>query len=275
MERRALFDLHLHTTASDGKLSPRELVRAGRSSGLKALAVTDHDTVDGIAEAEEEAKAIGIELVPGIEVSANFGDAAVHVLGLFIHYREPWLERFFEEAKRRRIDRVHQIVGKLARLGLSIDPAEVFARSSHGTVGRPHVAEVLVARGVAASMSDAFNRYLGQGCPAFVGYEKVTLRDAVDLIRRAGGVASLAHPVLLGDDSLIPSMLSDRLQALEVFHKDHTPEKSREYSELAARLGLLASGGSDFHRPEEGALPRLGCPELTEEAFEKLRASAA
>jgi hypothetical protein len=107
-----------------------------------------------------------------------------------------------------------------------------------------------------------------------VGYEKVTLRDAVDLIRRAGGVASLAHPVLLGDDSLIPSMVSDRLQALEVFHKDHTPEKAREYQELAARLGLLASGGSDFHRAEDGAPPRLGCPELTEEAFEKLRASA-
>jgi predicted metal-dependent phosphoesterase TrpH len=275
MERRALFDLHLHTTASDGKLSPRELVRAARSSGLKALAVTDHDTVDGIAEAEQEAKEIGIELVPGIEVSANFGDAAVHVLGLFIHYRERWLERFFEDAKRRRIDRVHQIVGKLARLGISIDPAEVFARSSHGTVGRPHVAEVLVGRGVAASMSDAFKRFLGQGCPAFVGYEKVTLRDAVDLIRQAGGVASLAHPVLLGDDSLIPSMVSDRLQALEVFHKDHTPEKAQEYGELAARLGLLASGGSDFHGAEEGAPPCLGCPELTEEAFEKLRASAA
>lgn len=275
MERRALFDLHLHTTASDGTLSPRELVRAARSSGLKALAVTDHDTVDGIPEAEQEAAESGIELVPGIEVSANYGDASVHVLGLFIRYREPWLQRFLEDARRRRIDRVHQIVGKLARLGISIDPEEVFSRSRHGTVGRPHVAEVLVARGAAQSMSDAFSRYLGQDCPAYVGYDKVTLRDAVGLIRGAGGVASLAHPVLLGDDSLIPAMVSDRLQALEVFHRDHTPEKAREYGELAARLGLLTSGGSDFHRTEDGAPPCLGCPELTEEAFERLRSSAA
>ena len=274
METRALYDLHLHTTASDGKLTPRELVRAARFSGLRAFAVTDHDTVEGIPEAMEEAAALGIELIPGVEVSANFGDAPVHVLGLFIEYREPWLAKFFSEASRRRIERVHEMVRKLVRLGVEIDAEAVFARSSHGTVGRPHVAEVLVARGVVLTMSEAFERYLGQDGPAYVGYEKVTLRDAVDLIRRAGGVASLAHPVLLGDDSLIPRMVEDDLQAIEVFHKDHTPEKAAEYDALASSLGLLQSGGSDFHRSENGEPPRLGCPELTEEAFERLRASA-
>lgn len=274
MQRAALYDLHLHTTASDGRLTPRELVRAAKSSGLEAFAVTDHDTVDGIPEAIQEASALEIELVPGVEVSANFGRASVHVLGLFIEYREPRLEHFFAEARDRRVDRIHQITNKLARLGISISPESVFSRSTHGTVGRPHVAEELVARGVVSSLKEAFDRYLGQDCPAYVGYDKVTLRDAVELIRGAGGVASLAHPVLLGDDSLIPRMVPERLQALEVFHRDHTPEKAAEYGVMAAELGLLASGGSDFHQPEDGESPRLGCLDLTVEAFERLRASA-
>jgi predicted metal-dependent phosphoesterase TrpH len=222
----------------------------------------------------DEAAALGIELIPGVEVSANFGDAPVHVLGLFIEYREPWLAKFFSEASHRRVDRVHEMVRKLVGLGVEIDAEAVFACSSHGTVGRPHVAEVLVARGVVRTMSEAFERYLGQDGPAYVGYEKVTLRDAVELIRRAGGVASLAHPVLLGDDRLIPRMVEDDLQAIEVFHKDHTPEKAAEYDALASSLGLLQSGGSDFHRSENGEPPQLGCPELTEEAFERLRATA-
>jgi hypothetical protein len=274
MESRALYDLHLHTTASDGTLSPRELVRAAKSSGLSAFAVTDHDTVEGIPEAMEEAAVLGIELVPGVEVSANFETAAVHVLGLFIEHREPWLAKFFAEARERRIERVREMVRKLGRLGIGIEAEAVFARSSHGTVGRPHVAEVLVAHGVVRTMSEAFELYLGQDCPAYVGYEKVTLRDAVELIRRAGGVASLAHPVLLRDDRLIPRMVEDDLQAIEVFHKDHTPEKATEYGALASELGLLQTGGSDFHRSENGEPPRLGCPELREEAFERLRATA-
>src|SRR3990170_3630379 len=130
METRALYDLHLHTTAADGKLAPRELVRAAKSSGLRAFAVTDHDTVEGIPEAKKEADALGIELVPGVEVSANFGDAPVHALGLFIEYREPWLAKFFAEAGKRRIERVHEIVRKLARLGIEIEAEAVFAGSS-------------------------------------------------------------------------------------------------------------------------------------------------
>ncbi len=274
MDSEARYDLHLHTTASDGKLAPRELVRAAKSSGLRAFAVTDHDTVDGIPEAMDEARALQIELVPGVEVSANFGTASIHVLGLFIDYRESWLAKFFSEASERRVERVHEMVRKLGRLGIHLDARAIFARSTHGTVGRPHVAEELVAQGVVTTMTEAFDRYLGQDCAAYVGYEKVTLKDAVDLIRRAGGVASLAHPLHLGDDSLIPRMVDSRLEAIEVFHKDHTPEKAAEYASLAESLGLLQTGGSDFHRSENGELPRLGCPGLTEEAFEKVREKA-
>jgi predicted metal-dependent phosphoesterase TrpH len=166
------------------------------------------------------------------------------------------------------------MVRKLGGLGIRIDARSVFARSTHGTVGRPHVAEELVAQGVVKNLTEAFERFLGQGCPAYVGYERVTLRDAVDLIRGAGGVASLAHPVCLEDDSVIPQMVEDRLQAIEVFHSDHTIEKAADYARLAERLGLLQTGGSDFHQSENGEIPRLGCPELTEEAFERIRACA-
>jgi predicted metal-dependent phosphoesterase TrpH len=274
MRTEALYDLHLHTTASDGKLSPRELVRAAKASGLRAFAVTDHDTVAGIPEAMEEARSLGIDVIPGVEVSANFGAASIHVLGLFIDPRDASLLKFFAEAGERRIERIHEMVRKLGRLGIRIDARAVFLRSTHGTVGRPHVAEELVEQGVVKTLKEAFEKFLAQGRPAYVGYEKVTLRDAVDLIRGAGGVASLAHPVCLDDDSLIPGMVGDRLQALEVFHRDHTPEKAAEYVRLAESLGLLQSGGSDFHQSENGEPPRLGCPELTEEAFERLRASA-
>lgn len=268
---QGLYDLHAHSTASDGTLSPTELVGMAHAHGLRALALTDHDTVAGVPEALAEAEALGIELVPGVEVSANFGKVPIHVLGLFVEHREPWLVEFFEEASRRRIDRVHEMVGKLGKLGIDITPEEVFARSSHGTVGRPHVAEVLLERGVVTTLKEAFTEYLAEDGPAYVGYDKVSFEDAVDLIQRAGGLASLAHPYVLENDDLIPEMTS--LPALEVYHKDHSPEQVAGYEALASELGLLATGGSDFHRPS-GEMPELGCARLDEEAFERLRAAA-
>jgi len=270
---QGLYDLHAHTTASDGTLSPAELVRLAKNLGLRALAVTDHDTVDGVAEAMAEADALGIELVPGVEISANFGEVPVHVLGLFVEYREPGLLEFFAEARDRRVDRVHQMVGKLAKLGIDIEPESVFARSSHGTIGRPHVAEVLLERGVVSRLQEAFDRFLAEDGPAYVGCETVSLEEAVVLIQRAGGLASLAHPYVLDDDGVIADMAASRLPALEVYHRDHTPEKVAAYEALAKELSLLATGGSDFHRPD-GDDQELGCPQLTEEGFERLRAAA-
>lgn len=273
MTTRALYDLHSHTTASDGTLSPTELVRLAKDEGLRALAVTDHDTLDGIEEARTEADVLGIEIVPGVEVSASFGDVPVHVLGLFVEYREPWFVKFFAEAAERRVDRVHRMVGKLADLGVDIDPEDVFAHSTHGTVGRPHIAQVLLDRGVVSTLAEAFTQFLGEDGPAYVGYEKVSLEDAVSLIERAGGLASLAHPYVMENDGLILEMVSSRLPAIEVYHRDHTPEQISGYEALATQLGLLATGGSDFHRLN-GEPPELGCAHLTEDAFEQLRAAA-
>jgi predicted metal-dependent phosphoesterase TrpH len=274
MERLGPYDLHAHTTISDGKLSPTELVRLAKAQDLKALAITDHDTVEGVAEAKGEADGLSLEIVAGVEVSAHFGDAPVHILGLFVDELDPELNDFFVQAKRRRVDRVRLMCQKLRKLGLDIDADAVFAKSSHGTVGRPHVAEVLIESGQAADIPDAFGRFLGDGGPAYVGYEKVTLDNAIDLIRRAGGIASLAHPGLLVDDTPIPDMAAGGLHALEVYHCDHTSEKIARYERLVEELGLLRTGGSDFHRQLGDDPPRLGCSELTEEAFEKLRAAA-
>jgi predicted metal-dependent phosphoesterase TrpH len=270
----SLYDLHTHTTVSDGRLSPRELVREAVSKGLKALAVTDHDAVDAIDEAREEASTHGVEIIAGIEVSANYRDASVHVLGLFIRHQEPWLVDFFSKARQRRVERVHRIVKKLAAVGIHIDAEEVFAKSTHGTVGRPHVAEVLVDHGLVPSFAEAFNRYLGHDAPAYVGYEKVTLRDATELIQRAGGVASLAHPGLLERDELITEMVDDGLQAIEVYHSEHPPDRASHYLEMASDLGLLVTGGSDFHTPDGPGTTTVGCPELTAEALEKIREAA-
>ena len=275
---RALYDLHSHTTASDGRLSSAELVRKAVEENLTALAVTDHDTVDGIDAAREEAAAhsdSGPEIIAGIEVSANYEKASVHVLGLFVRHREPWLLEFFSKARERRIERIHEILAKLDAVGVHIEAEDVFAKSTHGTVGRPHVAEVLVERGVVSSFSEAFDRYLGHGTPAYTGYEKVTLRDVTDLITRAGGVASLAHPVLLEQDELIPGMVEHGLQAIEAYHSDHTPELAARYLEMAKRLGLLVTGGSDFHNPQGPGPTQLGCRELTTDALEKIREAAS
>ncbi len=273
METTPVYDLHAHTTVSDGQLTPGELVRAAATSGLSAIAVTDHDTVEGIPGAIEEAEQLGVEIVSGVEVSATFRNVAVHVLGLFVEHREPWLQKFFSEAKERRVERVHRIVERLGRVGVVVDPRQVFAKSGHGTVGRPHVAEVLVEQGVVATMTDAFDAYLGENGPAYVGYDRVSFEDAVGLIRRAGGVSSLAHPVLLNDDALIPDMAALELSAIEVFHHEQNPAKRAEYAELARRLGLLVSGGSDFHRPDASGETHLGC-ELPPEAFDALRRAA-
>jgi len=269
-----LYDLHSHSTASDGRFSPSQLAREARRRGVALLALTDHDTVAGLDEAIEVAGAEGLEVIPGIEVSATCDDTSVHVLGLFIRHREPWLVDFLTQAQKRRIDRIHRILQKLAALGIHLPAEEVFAKSKHGSVGRPHVAEVMVERGIVPSYSEAFERYLGSRAPAYVGYEKITSADAIELIRRAGGVSSLAHPGLMERDAIIPQMVQEGLRAIEVYHSEHAPETAAHYLEMARGHGLLITGGSDYHAIDGAGKESLGCPELTAEAVEAVRKAA-
>jgi predicted metal-dependent phosphoesterase TrpH len=243
-----LIDLHLHTTASDGMLAPGALVEAAARAGLATIAVTDHDTVAGLAEARRAAEAHGLTLVDGIEVTAVEGGRDVHVLAYFFDQADPALNDFLAAQRADRVRRVNEMTVRLAAAGVPID-AEPIVRlaSSGGSVGRPHVAAALVAAGHVATVDDAFDRYLGHSCPAFVPRLGAPAADVVRTVAAAGGICSLAHPGTTRMDALIPGLAAAGLAALEAAHPDHDAGTEQKYRAMAAQLGLAVSGGSDFH----------------------------
>jgi len=249
-------DLHLHTTASDGLLAPAEVVRRAYEAGLAGMAVTDHDTMAGVEEALREGARVGIEVLAGVEISTSWEGRDIHVLGYGPDWRQPlWQERLAQlrEGRERRNER---ILARLGELGLVVTMEEVRAAAGKAaadeSVGRPHIAAVLLAKGVVASMREAFDRYLAEGAAAYVAVPKVTPQEAVAWIRQAGGASVLAHPGLYGDDRLIELLASEGLAGLEVAHSDHTAEQEARYASLAAQLDLIATAGSDFHGERQG-----------------------
>jgi predicted metal-dependent phosphoesterase TrpH len=247
-----LIDLHAHTTASDGTLSPAELVDLAEQAGLKALAVTDHDTLDGLPEALARGKEISIEVIPGVEISAEFKPGTMHILGYLIDYQSGPLADKLERLQQARRDRNPQIVAKLNGLGMEISMDEIVARAGGGQIGRPHFAKVLMDKGYVGSVQEAFDRYLAKGGAAYVDKFRFTPQEAIELIHRAGGVAVLAHPFTLRlSDEDLDSTLADfkdaGLDGLEVYYSEHTPDMSRAYVALAEKYSLAPSGGSDFH----------------------------
>lgn len=245
-------DLHTHTTASDGTSSPTELVRMAWRLGLAAVAVTDHDTVDGLGEALEAGRALGLEVVPGIEISAEFQPGTMHMLGYFIQPDRPVFAeklRVLQEARR---DRNPIIAEKLNALGLAVTMDEVRAAAGGEQVGRPNFARVLLDKGYVSSMGEAFDRYLTKGGPAYVDKFRLSPADSVELIHQAGGLAVLAHPFTLGlGEQVLETFVADLaacgLDGLEVYYPEHDPDQTRACLELAARHGLAVTGGSDFH----------------------------
>jgi 3',5'-nucleoside bisphosphate phosphatase len=237
-------DLHSHTTASDGVLAPRDLVQLAWRHGVRVLAVTDHDSTDGLAEAEAAAGACpGLTIVPGLEINCDVeGGGEVHILGYGVDHAAAWFQDFLRAQRAERIARVHRMAGRLAELGLPIDPAEVFAIVKEGSPGRPHIARVMVARGYVKSVREAFDRYLHTGGPAHVARHRLTPAEAVDVIRKAKGVPVLAHPGVGGRDL-----------------------------ELCRRCGLVATGGSDFHGPHTGRLNPPGTPAVPLAVWEALQ----
>lgn len=268
-------DLHMHTTASDGWLDPAALVQAVQAARLQVFSVTDHDTVDGLAEAERHAQTAGLTLVPGIELSAIWRGVELHILGYFVNPLDPDLLAFLRDAREARRRRLGTMLNRLRALGIALEPEEVLARARDGNVGRPHVARVLVERGFVASTDEAFDRYLGEGKPAYVPRPEVTIQDAIRVIHDAGGLASLAHPGLHSRDEAIPELVAAGLDALEVYHVTHSPGVMARYRRLAEQRGLLVTGGSDFHGAaarEHGPTP--GSPCLPEPDFRRLQAAA-
>ncbi|HEU5320744.1 MAG TPA: PHP domain-containing protein [Methylomirabilota bacterium] len=269
-------DLHAHTTASDGGLAPRELVRLAVRHGVRVLAVTDHDSTDGLAEALAEAAAHPpLTVVAGLEINCDVTGGEVHVLGYCVDYEAEWFQAFLRAQRAERVARVHRIAERLAELGLPIDPVEVLALVKEGSAGRPHVAQVMVKRGYVKSVREAFDRYLHAGGPANVPRHRLTPADAVALIRRARGVPVLAHPGLADRDDMIPELVAAGLMGIEAYYNEHSAAQTAHYVTLCRRLGLVATGGSDYHGEHTGRSNPPGTPPIPMAVWEALRAKAA
>lgn len=244
-------DLHLHSTASDGTSAPEVVVQAARDAGLQALALTDHDTVEGIAAAREAAQAAGIELVPGVELSAYEGVHEIHILGLHLVQLEAMRNALtvFRSARR---ERAEGIVRLLNGLGVRITFDDVLAVAQDAAIGRPHIARALVENGWAMDLRDAFDRYLGAGRPAYLDKRRITIPEAIELIHRCGGIAVLAHPGPEGTHERIARLAAMGMDGVEVIHPSHAPDDRVRLLALTKELNLVPSGGSDSHGNADG-----------------------
>ena len=252
--RSAVIDLHMHTTASDGRLTPVELVARVAAAGLTTISVTDHDTVTALQEVTAAAQAKGVRVIPGIEITAVDDGRDVHVLGYFFNPERESLAALLVGQRALRVARVRAIANRLASLNIPVDIDSVLASAAArpgSSVGRPQIARELVRAGHVTSVHDAFDRWLAAGRPGFVPRTGLSPAAVVNAIHDAGGVASFAHPGVTRRDELIRPLVDHGLDAIEVHHSDHDPADVIEYRALAARLGVLVTGGSDFHGDEK------------------------
>ncbi|HEX6776914.1 MAG TPA: PHP domain-containing protein [Ktedonobacterales bacterium] len=267
-------DLHTHSTASDGLLSPVELVKQAREANLGLIALTDHDTTNGLEAALGAGQANQIEVVPGIEVNTEISGAEVHVLGYFLDYQQPAFQHTLQTLRDMRVTRAQRMVGKLQALGINITWERVRELAA-GTVGRPHVAAALVEKGYAESVADAFNRYLYHGGPGYVPRYKLSPLDACRLIQSVHGLPVLAHPIYITElEQILPSLCEAGLAGMEVYYGNYEAKTVKYLKKLAEQHHLIPTGGSDYHGPGIHPTP-LGARQVPAESAERLRVLAA
>ncbi|MGQ9645562.1 MAG: PHP domain-containing protein [Thermodesulfobacteriota bacterium] len=253
-------DLHLHTTASDGVMTPAEIVNYAKKRGLLAIAITDHDTIEGVEEALLEGEKIGFEVIPGIEISAEHSPGSMHLLGYFIDIHCPLLKKRLEYLQKARAERNPKIAERLNQLGIDISLEEVLKASGGGQLGRPHFAQVLIEKGYVRSFQEAFEKFLKKGAPAYVEKMRFSPEESIHFIREASGVAVLAHPKTLQVDgyseleSLILRLVREGLRGIEVYYPEHSGAEIAQYKALAEKHGLLITGGTDYHGIEKNGL---------------------
>jgi hypothetical protein len=267
-------DLHCHTTASDGTFTPRELVEEAQRRGLLAIAVTDHDSVAGIDEATSKGAEVGVEIVPGLELSTDVDDGEVHILGYFIDREDKDLLDLLESQRESRLQRVRKMLDRLSGMGVQLSMDEVQRFSDGGPLGRPHVAQALIRAGQVGSWDEAFSRYIGRHAPAYVRRSKLSPHDAVRAILASGGVPVLAHPGLSGHDDMIPSLVEEGLAGIEAIYPDHSEEQRMRYVGLADRYGLIVTAGSDCHGPKSSSGTRVGLATTDYGIVRQLRSKA-
>jgi predicted metal-dependent phosphoesterase TrpH len=264
-------DLHSHSLASDGQFAPAEVAERARAAGCDVWALCDHDTVAGLAAAAEGARKVNIRLVPGIELSAFLERHEIHLLGHFVDPASPALRDFEDFLAARRRERMKQIVVRLAAVGVHVTEAAIESHSGGKTIGRPHVARAIVESGVVATVKEAFDRFLGEGQPAYVQRYRLEAADAVALVRGAGGTVTIAHPgVSKLEVGEVARLAAAGVVGIEVIHPDQNPSVREKYRRVAGAHGLVCTAGSDFHGPDVSPDRQLGMVSMTPEALEAL-----
>ena len=264
-------DLHIHTFFSDGTSSPEYVVRLAAAKKISVISVTDHDTVEGYMPAKKEGYACGVEVIPGIELTAEYQGNEVHILGYLFDPGHKGLLKELNLFKERRRERVLRMVGNLNALGVKLKAEDVFDISGQGSVGRMHIAMAMQTKGIVSSLGEAFEKYIGDDSPSYICGFRLSPQDAVKLILQAGGIPVLAHPYSLkAGDILIRGLAEAGLMGLEVYYPEHSAQMRAKYLSLAGELGLLATGGSDFYGKGKPAV-NLGKAVLTDDLLDKLR----
>lgn len=263
-------DLHLHTYFSDGTYTPEELAGHAHRCGFKAIALTDHDTMEGCPRAAAACQSLGVEFIPASELTCEHDGHELHLLGYYLDSENPHLAADLAKFQEVRQGRIHEMVGRLNRLGIPLKAEAVFALANCRSPGRPHVARALVQGGWCSNLDEAFERFLKKGKPAWVPKFKISAMDAIALIHEAGGLAVMAHPGLNHCDELIPALVEAKLDGLECFHSKHSTQATQRYLEIADRHRLLVTGGSDCHGMSKGK-PLIGSIKVPYECVERLR----
>ena len=265
-------DLHLHTTASDGRLTPQELVQKAVELKLDVIAITDHDSVEGIPPALEAAKNFTqLMVIPGVEINTDVPKGEVHILGYFIDYRDPGLNRTLEELRNSRNERGKKMVARLAEIGINIDWGRVQELAGGGSIGRPHIAQAMLEQGCVSSLREAFTKYIGRNGPAYVERKKLTPIEAVKVVLDANGLPVLAHPADI--EKLEPFLLQlkkARIVGIEIYYNGYNPKTIAQLKRFAQKLDLIACGGSDYHGLGEYIGADIGSVNLPGESVEQL-----
>jgi predicted metal-dependent phosphoesterase TrpH len=266
-------DLHLHTNFSDGTYTPEELAAQAAKQKLAAIALTDHDTVEGCERAASACKALGVEFISGTELTAELEDNEVHILGYFIDTHNPKLLAELSKFQATRQNRIREMTARLNALGVPLKEDAVFALANCRSPGRPHVARALVQAGLVGSLDEAFERFLKKNRPAWVPKAKMSALEGIALIHQAGGLAVMAHPGLNRTDEVIPELVEAGMDGIECFHTKHSSSTVEHYLEIADKFRLLVTGGSDCHGLSKGK-PLIGTVRVPYEHVERLRAAA-
>lgn len=252
-------DLHIHTTKSDGILSPAQIVEWASIKGVHAIAITDHDTIEGIEEAIRVSNSYSVSIIPGIEISCIFEDEEIHILGYYIDYSNKNILKLTKVLKESRINRSKKIINKLNDLGFDITFKEVQnIISNNGVIGRPHIAKLLAEKKYVQTVREAFDKYIGKNKPAYVERFKLSVQDGIKLIHNAGGIAVIAHPGLIKDENRIFQIIDLGIDGIEAIHSKHSQYDVLKFSEIAHVNNLIITGGSDFHEEFNKGIPILG-----------------